>query len=176
MIFLDENDTNQFTQTDHFNYRTSDGRTLFHLVCESGVYKFINNCRNILSEDDFNMLLCYFDESQLLPIELAEKNRLDNKYNVFFYLNELDDQNNTLFHQLVYENRMIALRLILEYASDNAFIDTIGFGLKNNENKTCFELAVELKNSEAIYVINHYELLDKSLNSDKYPSIVGPSF
>ena len=82
MIFLDENDTNQFTHTDHFNYRTSDGRTLFHLVCESGVYKFINNCRNILSEDDCSLLLCYFDESQLLPIELAEKNRLDNKYHV----------------------------------------------------------------------------------------------
>lgn len=177
MKFLDENDTNQFKLDDHFNNTTSDGRTLFHLVCESGVYKFINNCRNILTKNDFDMLLCNYDRNQFPPIELAEKNRLDNKYNVFFYLlNELDNQNNTLFHQLVYENRMIALRLILEYASDNAFIDTIGFGLKNNENKTCFELAVELKNSEAIYLLNHYELLDKSLNSNKYPSIIEPSF
>ncbi len=175
MKFLDENETNQFTHEDHRTYKTSDGRTLFHLVCESGVYKFTNNCRNILSKIDFNLLLSNFDESPFLPIELAEKNRLKNKHDVFIYLNELEDRK-TLFHRLVIENRMIALRLILEYASDNAFIDTIGFGLKNNENKTCFELAVELKNSEAIYLINHYELLDKSLNSNKYPSIIEPSF
>jgi len=174
---LDENDTNQFGYDDHWNNKTSDDRTIFHLVCESGVYKFINNCFNKLYIDNIDALRKQSgDINDDLPYKLAKKNRLKNKYDVFFYLNSLDDQNNTIFHILVYENRMIALRLILEYASDNAFIDTIGFGLKNNENKTCFELAVELKNSEAIYLINHYELIDKSLNSNKYPSIIEPSF
>lgn len=37
---------------------------------------------------------------------------------------------------------MTSLRLLLEYSSNNGFIDTIGFGLKNNENKTPIELAI----------------------------------
>ncbi len=175
---LDENDTNQFKFEEYVKNKTSNGNILIHLVCESGVYKFINNCFNELNNVQ---ILDLFDlendeKIEMTPLKLAKKNRLDNKYHVFFYLNELDEQNNSLFHKLVIENRMIALRLILEYASDNAFIDTIGFGLKNNENKTCFELAVELKNSEAIYLLNHYALIDKSLNLDKYPSIIEPSF
>ena len=172
---LDENDTNQFKFDDYVTIKTSDGNRLIHLVCESGVYKFINNCFNKLNYKEISSLFDLVKDG-MKPLKLATKNRLDNKYHVFFYLNELDYQKNSIFHKLVKENRMIALRLILEYASDNAFIDTIGFGLKNNENKTCFELAVELKNSEAIYLLNHYELIDKSLNLDKYPSIIEPSY
>jgi len=99
------------------------------------------------------------------------KNKLNIKYDIYEYLNKMDGKKNTLFHKLVKENQMLALRLILEYASEMGFIDTIGFGLKNNENKTCFELAVELKNSEAIYLLNHYERTEKSLNLHliKYP-------
>ena len=97
------------------------------------------------------------------PIQYAVKNKLDYKYETFNYFNKFDDQNKTLFHILVEENRMTALRLILEYAFNNGLLDAIGFGLKNKKNKTCFELAVELKNSEAIYLLNQYELIDKSL-------------
>jgi len=116
------------------------------------------------------------DNDYRKPIEYAVKNKLDYKYETFIYFNIFDDQNNTLFHILVEENRMTALRLILEYAFNNGLLDTIGFGLKNKKNKTCFELAAEIKNSEAIYLLNHYELIDKSLKSNKNSSIIGPSF
>ena len=65
---------------------------------------------------------------------------------------------------------MNALRLLLEYASINCFIDTIGFGLKNNTLKKPFELAIDLNRSEAIYLLNHYELNDEVLNASKYPT------
>jgi ankyrin repeat protein len=146
------------------------------LVYESGFYKFINNCFNKLSKSDLYKLNQMLDNDYRKPLQYAVKNKLDYKYETFNYVNKFDDQNNTLFHILVEENRMTALRLTLEYAFKNGLLDTIGFGLKNKKNKTCFELAAEIKNSEAIYLLNHYELIDKSLKSNKNSSIIGPSF
>jgi hypothetical protein len=112
------------------------------------------------------------DKNNKTPIDLAKQNEFENKFKIFKFINNnnIDQDKNTIVHKLVKDNKMTALRLLLEYASNNCFIDLIGFGLKNNENKTPFELAVDLNKSEAIFLLNHYELNDKLLNSSKYSS------
>ena len=62
---------------------------------------------------------------------------------------------------------MNSLRLMLEYASNTYFINTIGFGLRNIRNKTAFDLAIDSRNYEAIYLLNHYEF--NEINSKLYP-------
>ena len=42
---LNESDTNKFDYNHYVNYKCSKNeRTLLHLVCESGCFKFINEC------------------------------------------------------------------------------------------------------------------------------------
>ena len=176
ILILDENDSNKLNFDDYIRYKCSDERTLLHLVCESGVYKYLNNCFNILNQNEFKQLESIKDKNNKTPIDLAKTNEFENKFEIFKFINTLDNEKNTILHRLVKENKMTALRLLLEYASNIGFIDTIGFGLKNNENKTPVELAIDLKNSEAIYLLNHYELNDKSLNLNKYPKMIEEHF
>ena len=145
-------------------------------MCESGVFKYVKNCFNNLSSTQLQHLEQVKDKNDKTPINLAEENNFLIKYEIFKFINDLNEERNTLLHRLVKENKMTALRLLLEYASNIGFIDTIGFGLKNNENKTPVELAIDLKNSEAIYLLNHYELNDKSLNLNKYPKMIEEHF
>ncbi len=161
---LDENEINDWIFYDHLNNKCLNGKTILHLVCESGVFKYVKNCFNSLSSSQLKQLEQVKDKNDKTPINLAEENNFLIKYEIFKFINDSNEERNTLLHRMVKENKMTALRLVLEYASNNFFIDTIGFGLKNNENKTPFELAVDLKNSEAIYLLNHYEINDKSLN------------
>jgi len=169
---LDENEINDWIFYDYLNNKCLNGKTILHLVCESGVFKYVKNCFNSLSSSQLQQLEQVKDKNDKTPINLAEENNFLIKYEIFKSINDLKKERNTLLHRMVKENKMTALRLVLEYASNNFFIDTIGFGLKNNENKTPFELAVDLKNSEAIYLLNHYEINDKSLNFNQYPKIL----
>jgi len=67
---------------------------------------------------------------------------------------------------------MKLLNDLLLYLSEHCLIDTIGFGLKNKNDKTPFEIAVQNENSEAIFLLNHYEFYDnKSTNKYDYESI-----
>jgi hypothetical protein len=100
---LDEYDTNQFTLDDHLANKTAiDGKTIFHLVLESGVYKFMNNCFNVLKSNDFkNLIMDECDNRAYTPYKLAQKNKLNIKYDIYEYLNKMDGKKNTLFHKLV---------------------------------------------------------------------------
>ncbi len=169
---LDENEINDWIFYDYLNNKCLNGKTILHLVCESGVFKYVKNCFNSLSSSQLQQLEQVKDKNDKTPINLAEENNFLIKYEIFKFINDSNEERNTLLHRMVKENKMTALRLVLEYASNNFFNDTIGFGLKNNENKTSFELAVDLKNSEAIYLLNHYEINDKSLNFNQYPKIL----
>ena len=159
---LNESDTNKFDYNHYVNYKCSKNeRTLLHLVCESGCFKFINECFNTLTFTQFETIeQMKTNDSNKTSVELAKDNQFENKLNIFKYFNKKqnDDQNNTILHQLVLNNKKSnALRLILEYLDTNNLIDTIGFGLKNKQKKTAFDLAIDLNNHEAIYLLNHFE-------------------
>ena len=97
-------------------------------MCESGVFKYLNNCFSILKHDQFQQLERVKDYTDKTPIDLAKANEFENKFEIFKFINKLDDYDDTILHRFVKENKMTSLRLLLEYASNNGFIDTIGFG------------------------------------------------
>jgi len=138
------------------NRCSNNERTLLHLVCQSGCFKFINECFNQLTFTEFEQLEQIKTNDNKTSIQLAIDNKFENKLNFFKYLNKQDDSKNTIFHKMVLNNKTNSLRLILEYLSSNDLIDTIGFGLKNKRNKTAFDLAYDLNNCEAIYLLNHF--------------------
>jgi len=158
---LNESDTNKFDYNDYVNYKCSKNeRTLLHLVCESGCFKFINECFNSLTFTQFETIEQIKTNDNKTSVQLAKDNQFENKLNIFKYFNKKknDDQNNTILHQLVSNSKKTnSLRLILEYLDTNNLIDIIGFSLKNKQNKTAFDLAIDLNNHEAIYLLNHFE-------------------
>lgn len=161
---LNASDTNKFDYNHYVNYKCGKNeRTLLHLVCESGCFKFINECFNSLTYTQFEtieQIKTNDSNNNKTSVQLAKDNQFENKLNIFKYFNKKqnDDQNNTILHQLVLNNKKTnSLRLILEYLDTNNLIDTIGFGLKNKQNKTAFDLAIDSNNHEAIYLLNHFE-------------------
>ena len=170
---LDDKDINAFEFDDFVNKKCSNNRTILHLACESGQFKLINQCFNKITREQFTQLehLVTFDDKT--PSSLAKEFGYEKKLQVFKLLNyslELEDNfdENTVIHRLVQTNQMEKLRNLLEYLSDNCLIDTVGFGLRNSQGETPLDIAINEENSEAIYLLNHYELYEKTLNKAKY--------
>jgi len=155
---------------DFQNKKCSNNRNLFHLACESGEFRLINHCFNNISPEEFNQLNELKESTHnSTPTIIAEDNEFNQKFRFFkSYAKQTTQEKNTFIHTLVKTNKTKVLRDFLEYLSDNRLIDTIGFGLKNNENKTALDIAIENKNYEAIYLLNHYELEEKTLNKRTY--------
>ena len=164
---LNENDTNNFTFKDYSEKRCSKKRTLLHLIAESGLFKYVRNCFNKITLDNINELK---DENHKTPIQIAQDNKYRKKWKIFTLINHNENkEKNTILHKLVILNQMKLLNDLLLYLSEHCLIDTIGFGLKNKNDKTPFEIAVENENSEAIFLLNHYEFNDnKSTNKYDY--------
>ena len=132
---------------------------MFHLACESGEFKLINHCFNNLDFPQFEELIQMKTCDDKTPAQLAEDNRFDQKFKIFEQIHKKTDGNkNTVIHNFVICNQTKELRAFLEYLYFNCLIDTLGFGLKNNDGKTALDIAIQNKNSEAIYLLNHFEL------------------
>ena len=133
--------------------KLSDSRTILHLVCESGEFKLINKCLNNINWKQFEQLEKLQTKNAQTPLKLAQINGFDKKLEILKRFNRSQS-----LHKLVKSNQTKRLQLLLEYLSVNCLIDTIGFGLKNEQGKTPIELAIDQENSEAIYLLNYFEL------------------
>ena len=77
---LDEKDIDHFCLQDYENRRCSKQRTLFHLVCESGLFKYVRNCFNKITLEDFKTLSQIEDENNKTLTKLAEDKKFQNNY------------------------------------------------------------------------------------------------
>ena len=151
----------------------TDKRTLFHLACESGEFRLINHCFNKIDGEQFRTLNG-LKSNDNTPRQLAIDNNFDVKLEIFEILNRNHlsenpaEDKNTVIHNLVKSNQMKKLRDLLEFLSSNCLIDTVGFGLKNKECQTAIDIAIQNKNAEAVYLLNHFEFIEKTLNNRIY--------
>ncbi len=137
------------------------------MACESGEFRLINHCFNNISPEQFTELN-ELKSNDNTPGQLALEGKFDQKLEIFKILNLPDKDKNTVIHKLVNSNQIKKLRDLLDYLSSNCLIDTVGFGLKNSEGKTAIDIAIQKKNAEAIYLLNHFELNEKKLNTRTY--------
>ncbi len=170
---LDDEDINAFDYEDYVNKKCSNNRTLLHLACESGQFKLVNQCFNKITHEQFNQLELLVTFDNKTPADLAKEFGYEKKLQVFKLLNFFSDleenfNENTVIHRLVIANQMKKLRNLLEYLSENRLIDTVGFGLRNSQGETPLDIAINEENSEAIYLLNHYELYEKTFNKAIY--------
>ena len=187
-------DLNGFSFHDFKTKCCTNNRTLLHLACESGErlcvvyfylrikinfyvltgeFELINQCFNRISRKEFRELERLKTEDNKTPVQLALENGFDKKFEIFKRLNFVDYfeesfVNSTAIHKLVEQNQTKKLQIMLQYLSEHCLIDTIGFGIKNKNGKTPLDLAIDEENSEAIYLLNHYELNEKTFNKSKY--------
>ena len=171
---LDFEDLKAFDYEDFTSKKCSDNRTLFHLACESGEFKLINHCFSAISRQQFEELIQIRTRDGKTAAQLAEEEFFDQKLNIFKSLHDrTDDANNknTLIHQLVIHNQTKELRNLLEYLYFNRLLDTVGFGLKNKEGKTAIDIAIQNKNSEAIYLLIDFESKKTPLKYEKLPLV-----
>ena len=125
-------------------------------MCESGEFKLINKCFNNLTWEQFEQLEKLKTKNDETPLKLAQINGFDKKLEILKRFNRSQS-----LHKLVKSNQTKKLQLLLEYLSANCLLDTIDFGLKDNQGKTPIELAIDQENFEAIYLLNHFELNNK---------------
>ncbi len=86
----------------------------------------------------------------------------DKKKDIFKKINE-----NEIVHRLVILNQINLLSELLECLSVNGLIDTIFFELKNKDkNKTPFDIAIDADNSEALFLLNHYQNVINNNNNN----------
>ena len=76
---MNEKDTNKFDYNDYMNNICSNERTLLHLVCQSGCFKFINECFNQLIFTEFEQLEQIKTNDNKTSIQLAIDNKFENK-------------------------------------------------------------------------------------------------
>jgi len=116
-------------------------------------------------------------ESTQVPVDntnnINEKSRMamhhsvmdnwsDKKKEIFKKINE-----NEIVHRLVILNQINLLSDLLECLSVNGLIDTIFFELKNKDkNKTPFDIAIDADNSEALFLLNHYQNVINNNNNN----------
>ena len=103
-----------------------------------------------------------------VTIQIVESNVFKTKLDIFKYLNRKQETTgNTLFNELVIKNNFETLSLILELVSQFGFNNLLGFNLKNLENKTALEIALLMKDYDAMYLLNHFKSFKVSNKSYK---------
>ena len=123
------------------------------------MFELINECFNKINDRQFEYLLgSLLNHCVKTPLEMAELNGFNAKLNTFRYLNHKDDTTgNTLFHELVIKRESESLSLILELIAKYSLTDLIGFNLRNFQNYTALDLAVQMKNFDAMYLLSHFQ-------------------
>jgi len=116
-------------------------------------------------------------EDNKTPIQLAIENGFDKKFEIFKQLNYVDHieygftqniNSINIIHRLVEKNQTKKLQILLQYLTEHCLIDTVSFSLKNSNGKTPIDLAIDEENSEAIYLLNHFESNANKINKSKY--------
>ena len=171
MEILDEKSIRNFNFEEYQTKRTADQRTLLHLACESGAFKLMNACFNKITRQQFKELEKMKTIYGEIPLRTASFSVYGKKFEIFKRFNcdpNVDDSldKDTVVHKLVKANQTRKLRILLEFMARHCLIDTIGFSLVNGDGKTPLDLATEDENTEAIFLLNHYELNEIEHNYD----------